>query len=124
MATHELKIDEVHFDAIVRGDKRFEWRKEHEDRTFNVGDVLHLLKNDEEGISVTVRYLVRGPAYGIPEGYVVMSIDRGIKNTLDATLFYFEHIDLNIVKNRRGKTKGDVALCPECGHTIGVRVSR
>lgn len=79
---HELKTHREPFFAVERYQKRFEIRSE-QDRTFAVGDYLHLREWDEEEgvytartINVLVTYIVRGPSWGIPEGMVVMSIAR------------------------------------------------
>lgn len=68
------------FQAVVDGTKRAEWRKE-DGRPFEVGDVLTLSEWDPEKEAYTGRFqhvivshLVRGPEFGIPEGYVMMSI--------------------------------------------------
>jgi len=78
--THELKIWPEPFTAVYTGRKAFEIRSEA-DRTFAVGDTLHLrefkpLAQEYTGRDVLVRvmYLVRGPDWGVPEGMVVMSI--------------------------------------------------
>lgn len=90
MATHEIKTWPNEFQAIVEGRKPFEWRKD--DRGFEVGDTLRLLEwlphaptTGDEGclaaayytgreIAVTVTDIQRGPSWGIPEGFCMMSI--------------------------------------------------
>lgn len=80
---HELKTHPGPFQAVLDGDKLFEFRKN--DRNFNVGDELFLQEFEAgppdhgpdytgRGIVVRVLYLVRGPDYGVPDGYCVMSI--------------------------------------------------
>jgi hypothetical protein len=83
---HELKTHSDPFYAVLIGTKRFEFR--HDDRTprFEVGDGLRL--REWTGVAewagdpytgrellVRVTYLLRGPAFGIPAGYVCMSIE-------------------------------------------------
>lgn len=78
-AEHELKTWPGVFSAIKRGDKRFEYR--YNDRGFHVGDRLRLREyNPATGeytgreLRVRVTYIARCPDFGIPDGYVVMSI--------------------------------------------------
>lgn len=93
MRTHALKCWPEPFDAIVAGKKRFEFRRD--DRGFAVGDILRLQKwdpsrgpggyyfKDEDSevgdpgcypsIDVRVTYILR--SFGVPDGYVVMSIE-------------------------------------------------
>lgn len=85
MSTHELKIWPEVFEVTRVGHKTHEFRKA--DRNFTVGDVL-LLKEWIPALSITqgkgrytgrkLRRLItcisRGPDWGIPEGFVVMSI--------------------------------------------------
>lgn len=77
---HKLKTDPVPFAAISVGNKRFEMRTA--DRQFNVGDDLWLQEFDRETQTFTgsvliaaVTYVMRAHEYGVPDGYVVMSID-------------------------------------------------
>lgn len=84
---HELKTWPDPFRALRCGRKTFEFRRD--DRGFAVGDVLVLQEwdppsggdelEDEEGYTGrSQRYLVthitRGPDFGVPEGFVVMSL--------------------------------------------------
>lgn len=76
---HRLKIWPQFIDAIGREEKTFEVRKN--DRDFRVGDILHLREWNPEtkewgSLSITcfVTYILHGPAFGIEEGYCVMSI--------------------------------------------------
>jgi len=84
MAEHDLKCWPVPFDATERGEKRFEFRKN--DRCYMVGDTLVLRRWDPHSESYTgrwlrrrVTYITRGPEFGCPVGYCVMSlgIDHG-----------------------------------------------
>lgn len=84
---HDLKTDPQQWEDIAAGRKTFEVRKD--DRGYAVGDVLSLgktrftaaemaegrpLEYTGQWLRVGVQHLLRGPAYGIPDGYVVMSI--------------------------------------------------
>lgn len=78
---HELKCWPEPFQAIVRGDKTFEIRKD--DRPFSVGDFLHLREWSPNGEAYlgreTVRlvtYLIRGGEWDLPKGLVVMGLRR------------------------------------------------
>ena len=79
MQTHELRCHPGPFESLWDETKTFEWRKD--DRGFEVGDRLHILEWDDEkkkylcrGMWFRVTSISRGPAFGIPEGYVIMSI--------------------------------------------------
>lgn len=81
---HRLKCWPDEFGAILAGSKRAEYRKA--DRDFKVGDVL-ILEEWHPGTEeytgcrevVRVTHIVRGPDFGIPEGYVVMSIRESVR---------------------------------------------
>jgi len=77
--THDLKTWPSTFEALYRGLKRFEFRKN--DRNFQIYDMLMLREWDPNTAQYTgrvlgcwVSYLLRGPEFGVPEGYVVMSL--------------------------------------------------
>lgn len=75
---HTLKVDDATLmQALIDGTKKFEFRRN--DRGFAPGDVLMLnLWNGKKylplGTVKKVGYVVYGPAYGVPEGYCVMSL--------------------------------------------------
>lgn len=76
---HDLKCWPEPWLALRHETKRHEFRKD--DRGFNVGDTLLLREwNPETGdysgdeLIAEVTYLSRGPEWGIPAGYVVMSV--------------------------------------------------
>ncbi len=76
MKVHRLQTDEEPWQAVAYGNKRFEYRRN--DRDFQQGDLLILEYTDDNCESKhllrRVGYVLRGPDYGVPEGYCVMSI--------------------------------------------------
>lgn len=77
--THVLKIYPGPFRSVKSGKKRFEYRLD--DRGFRVGHRLRLREWDPEfrkhtgdEVLLEVLQLSRGPDWGIPAGYVVMSV--------------------------------------------------
>lgn len=101
MTKHTLKLNDRYFDAVANGIKTFEIRKD--DRGFRVGDTLVLYRVKADGkymsdltvngkrltednnpsswvnhVEVKVKYILTHDDFpdGIPEGYVVMSIER------------------------------------------------
>jgi len=79
MKRHELKTHPKPFAALAAGEKTFEWRKD--DRHFEVGDMLVLQRYVPETETFEggelirwVSYIIRGPAYGIPDGFCIMSV--------------------------------------------------
>lgn len=77
---HELKTWLGPFDAVIKGLKGYEIRKET-DRTFRVDDQLYLREWDEHAkeytgraVETSITYLTRGPEWDIPEGMVVLSL--------------------------------------------------
>lgn len=76
---HELKIYPKEFNAIRRGLKTFEYR--FNDRGYKTGDILRLceyLPDTEQftgrHIDAEVIYLLVGGQFGVPAGYVIMSV--------------------------------------------------
>ena len=79
---HDLKLLSKYYSAVVSGAKKFEAR--YNDRDYKVGDILLLREFD--GLQYTgrktyvkVTYVLHGGAYGIAEGYVILSITN-LKN--------------------------------------------
>lgn len=86
MKTHALKTDPDVFRATLKGHKTFEIRLD--DRGFEVGDCLQLHETQFTGEKMKagkplvytgrmefmfVNYILRGSAYGLKEGWVIMS---------------------------------------------------
>lgn len=76
---HDLKTWLEPFSAILRGDKKAEYRLN--DRDFKVGDSLNLQEWNEEkeeytgrSILADITHIVEGGKFGIPESYCVMTI--------------------------------------------------
>lgn len=75
---HELKTHPAPFTEVWNGRKRFEFRLN--DRDYRVGDRLKLREwEEEDGYTGRVwygrvTYALYGPDFGVPEGYVVMSL--------------------------------------------------
>jgi hypothetical protein len=83
---HELKCAVDPYREVDRGRKLFEYRKN--DRDFQVGDVLDLREFARRDIVDTpeaalytgarlrrlVTYVLKGPDFGVPEGYAVLSL--------------------------------------------------
>ena len=87
MIKHELKTDAEVFDAVVSGKKTYEIR--YNDRNFVVGDVLILRKTlytgqemregkplvyVDDAIERSVSHVLKGPIYGLSDGWVILSI--------------------------------------------------
>lgn len=88
--THELKTDPGQFDRMWRGVKTFEIRRD--DRNFQIGDTLSLWETDVPGddkpkgkkksdlrytgrfVTAAVIGIMRGPVYGLADGWVIMSV--------------------------------------------------
>ena len=81
MTVHYLKIKPEYYRDVQCGLKTFELRKN--DRNFQVGDVLMLIKLDDKGnetdqvTRVKVNYILKDcPQYGLKEGYAILGIER------------------------------------------------
>lgn len=77
-AVHELKAWPEPFEAMRRGEKLAEFRRD--DRGFEVGCFLVLREWDPaterytgEELFLEVLHIVRGPDFGVPDGFVMMS---------------------------------------------------
>jgi hypothetical protein len=84
---HELKTDPDVFDAVAAGRKTFEIRKD--DRGYQEGDGLHLRRTKHTGRTMSVgvpliytgeecrcvvTHILRGPVYGLADGWAILSI--------------------------------------------------
>jgi len=84
---HTLEIWPDQFQAIYTSKKNFEWRKN--DRDFKVGDVLcfrcwspathEYLQYPK--IERRVTYILYGPDFDIPEGYCIMQLADGKRDS-------------------------------------------
>lgn len=80
MKVHQLKTHHRPYLALATGTKLFEWRKN--DRDFQVDDMLILMRFDPDSATYVdgeylvrwVTYVLRGPDFGVPEGFCVMSL--------------------------------------------------
>lgn len=84
---HKLKTIDLFFDAVEDGRKTFEVRRN--DRAFQTGDILELIKIDDKGYYVTpvgerfgtivlrkrISYLLQGGQFGIEEGFCVLGLE-------------------------------------------------
>lgn len=80
MKAHRLKTWPQYLSAVITGEKKFELRKD--DRKFEEGDYLILEGwNPDIGqytnatVILEVVYILRGPAFGLKKGFVIMSCD-------------------------------------------------
>lgn len=80
-ATHFLKTWPQYWEAVQRGDKNFEVRKD--DRAYQAGDTLVLERYDPAHpeiygtfgrISKRVTFVLPGGQFGVEPGYVVMGL--------------------------------------------------
>lgn len=86
---HELKTDPQHFDDVLKGKKTHEIR--FDDRGYKKGDELLLKETASTGremrdgapllysgrhLLYEVTHVMRGPAYGLKAGWVILSIKR------------------------------------------------
>ena len=84
--THLLKTDPEFFQATLAGLKTFEIR--FNDRDFKVGDILYIQETRHTGaemkagaplvysglcLPLVVTYVLKGPQYGLAEGWVLLS---------------------------------------------------
>jgi hypothetical protein len=83
---HKLKTIGTYFDAVKRGEKTFDVRKN--DRGFQTGDILELQRLDEKGFYTTgsggiwttvslrkrITYILQGGQFGILPAYCVLGL--------------------------------------------------
>lgn len=86
---HILKTQPAYYDAIKRGEKMFEVRRD--DRGFQKGDILvlqrlnerwnpHEVETDINGVArhemrFRIKYILTGGQFGLAPGYVVMQLE-------------------------------------------------
>ena len=82
--THILKTWPAYFQAVKRGDKRFEIRRD--DRGFQRGDLVELREYDPhrvgyesqkftgDHITLRIAYVLTGGQFGLEPGYVALSL--------------------------------------------------
>lgn len=75
----ELKIFPQYFNAVERGEKKFELRKN--DRDFLVGDILILREFDGinmtgRSITVMITYILQNCGFGLADDYVILGIKK------------------------------------------------
>ena len=77
MQHHHLKTNSEYFQAIERGEKKFELRKN--DRNFQLHDLVTLIEVTD-GIPtgrqlspIEIKYILRGGHFGLPEGYCIFN---------------------------------------------------
>lgn len=87
MITHELKCHATCWDAIERGEKRFEARRD--DRFFQRDDIVVLKRTDADGtysiadgsrfktrdLTFRIGWMLRGEEFGIKPGFVVFQLE-------------------------------------------------
>ena len=78
--THQLKTYPKYFDALARGEKNFEVRRN--DRNYQVGDVLTLQRYCPKADAYTgaeidkrVTYVLPGNDFGIAKDYCVLALE-------------------------------------------------
>jgi hypothetical protein len=80
MQTHRLNTIARYFDAVERGEKTFEVRKN--DRAFQTGDILELVRTDGDhmaprdapSLRKQIIYLLQGGQFGIEPAYCVLGL--------------------------------------------------
>lgn len=104
MTVHYLKIKPEYYKDVECGLKTFELRKN--DRNFQVGDVLMLIKLDDKGnetdqvTRVNVNYILKDcPQYGLKDGYAILGIDTGNRFGGTVTL---PNGEVGYIKNAKG----------------------
>ena len=81
MKLHILKIKEEYWNAILRGDRTFELRKN--DRDYQVGDLIHFVKTDgydylfcSHCVFRIVYILKNAENYGLDKDYCILAIRK------------------------------------------------
>lgn len=91
--THELKTHPPYFEAVERGEKTFEIRRD--DRGFQKGDCLILRwfdparspvmqgPNGLRTIEKTISYVLTGGKFGIEPGFVILGLSASTPDALN-----------------------------------------
>lgn len=84
MKVHHVKTHPEPFDAILDGDKNFEYRKN--DRDYEEGDLIVLQEYEPEAKKYTGRqvqarigHVLTGPGFGVPVGFACFSLLKILK---------------------------------------------
>lgn len=80
--THVLKTIEPYFSQVARGEKTFEVRKDDRPEGFEAGDYVQLVREPPDpeaavasaSLAFRISSVLRGPAFGIADGYCVLSL--------------------------------------------------
>lgn len=85
MSHHDLKTWPVYYDAVARGEKTFEVRKD--DRGFQKGDTVRLRRFEPgvvtsghytgEELTRTITWVLTGGQHGVEPGFVVLALSEG-----------------------------------------------
>jgi hypothetical protein len=83
MKIHKLKVWPPYLNDLTSGRKTFEWR--FNDRDYEIDDILIMMGWDPneklfigEPWVCRITYLMKGPIFGIPNHFVIMSITKPI----------------------------------------------
>lgn len=74
--THEVKIQSCYYRDVVKGNKRFELRKN--DRGYKVGDLMLLCEYDDSGKATgsaalcQIVYVLQGCGFGLDPDYCIL----------------------------------------------------
>lgn len=143
MAEHDLKCSPEPFAALITGAKTHEFRRD--DRGFQVGDVLRLREwdptprpwrgdiEDDRARGYTgrelrrrVTYISRGPDWGIPPGYVVMSLAE-LGPPIGKVVAVHDDGAVSVAlgfeptQPEAPRSPPAIDTCPTCGTVLGVR---
>ena len=115
MVEHRLKTLPPYFDAVARGEKNFEVRRD--DRGFQKGDVVILawyniglnnyLRPNVDTIRRRISYILTGGQFGIAPGYVVLALEP--ENEVEANPAEPTSLDCPWVGGN------DITTCRTCG---------
>lgn len=81
---HEIKISPRYFNEVVKGNKRFEIRKD--DRSYEIGDLINLREYTDgeytgRDCTLPIQYILRDcPEHGLMDGYCILGLGDKIEN--------------------------------------------